>query len=297
LELDALGADIQYEELKNGFLLMDSQDERILLFSDEGNHLKTLGGNGSGPGEFLNLVALAVGSEKIYTFDSRLWRLSMFDATSGEFVDAVKVDEMLRIHDMVFLDGYLYTFSGFTYSELPHHVSVLNPEDGRVVNSFMEPSALIQELDIPLSGAFRHIDIFGEGVIANHPLELRTVIFDLEGNLINEIIGESILYEEPNTDYQMMDPLHTAVSAMVISLRATSDKFFLEIRDLSPDESRGFFLEVFDYSGRKLNNSPIPIGEGNIELLHITENEQFIFLERASNSNNPKLLTFTLNKI
>ncbi|NBB75955.1 MAG: 6-bladed beta-propeller [Bacteroidetes bacterium] len=294
MELDALGADIQYEELKNGFLLMDSKDQKILLFSEEGNLSKIIGGSGRGPGEFLNLVAFAVGNGKIYAFDSSLWRLSTFDASSGEFINAVNVDEMLRIHDMVYADGFLYTFSGFTFSDLPHHVSVLNPEDVTVVNSFMEPSNLIQELDIPLSGAFRHIDVSGEKIVITHPLELRTVIYDLKGNLINEIIGESILYEEPNTDYQMMDPLHTAVSAMVISSRAISDKYFLEIRDLSPDESRGFFLEVFDYQGEKLNSSPISTGEGNLELIHITENEEFIFLERARN-NNPKLLTFTLN--
>lgn len=56
-----------------------TSNNTIRVFSPEGKHLKTLGGRGRGPGEFLYLSAMAIGADdELIVYDSRSRRLTTF---------------------------------------------------------------------------------------------------------------------------------------------------------------------------------------------------------------------------
>lgn len=293
LEVEALGATIRYREHLNGFLIMDGSANKIYLFSDSGTLLHEVGGPGQGPGEFTSITSITSDEEgRIFAYDGPMWRLSIFDH-SGNYTRSFQMNEAFRMHDMVYANGLLYTFSGFTHDELPFHISAINPENGMIVNQFMESSDIVKELGIPISGALQHINLFDDKIIVTHPLVLNTYFFDLEGSLLTIHQGNSSIYKDPDPDsYTIPAPLHTALPALIASSRPAQAKYFIEFMELNPEDSRGNFLEIFDKDGNKLSDNPISIESR--ELLHVNQNGELLFIKRTE-SNGYSLNTYVLN--
>ncbi len=65
--------------------VLDRQVHRIRVYDRNGIHVRDLGREGDGPGEFRSPAALAVG-QRIYVRDSQVGRITLFD-TTGELVD------------------------------------------------------------------------------------------------------------------------------------------------------------------------------------------------------------------
>ena len=293
LEVDALGSTIRYREHIYGFLIMDGSANKIYQFSDSGTLIREIGGPGRGPGEFTSITSITSDEEgRIFAYDGPMWRLSIFD-DSGNYTRSFQMNDAFRMHDMVYADGLLFTFSAFTHDELPFHISVINPENGMIVNQFMETSDIVKELGIPISGALQHINLFEDKIIVTHPLELSTYFFDLKGSLLTIHEGSSSVYEKPDPNsYTIPAPLHTALPVLIASSRPAQDSYFIEFMDLNPEDSRGNFLEIFDSNGNKLSVYPISIGTK--ELLHVNENGELLFIERTE-SNGYSLNTYALN--
>ncbi|MCC5942626.1 MAG: 6-bladed beta-propeller [Balneolaceae bacterium] len=294
LEVDALGATIRYREHLNGFLILDGSANKIYLFSDSGTLLHEVGGPGQGPGEFTSITSITSDEEgRIFAYDGPMWRLSIFDH-SGNYTRSFQMNEAFRMHDMVYANGLLYTFSGFTHDELPFHISAINPENGMIVNQFMETSDIVKELGIPISGALQHINLFDDKIIVTHPLELSTYFFDLEGSLLTIHQGNSSIYKEPDPDsYTIPAPLYTALPALIASSRPAQAKYFIEFMELNPEDSRGNFLEIFDKDGNKLSADPISIGFK--ELMHVNQYGDLLFLERATEDQEPRINIYSIN--
>jgi len=82
----------QFGALWTGLLLEDGRvvvaeglAQELRVFDSAGRHLKTLGGRGSGPGEFRSLVnVFDYGDDSIAAFDQRLYRTTVFSLSSGD---------------------------------------------------------------------------------------------------------------------------------------------------------------------------------------------------------------------
>lgn len=116
----------------------------IQVFNREGEHIHTFGREGEGPGEFRDWAALFVSpGDSLYTFDSSLYRLSVF-SPDFEFVRSARIDPPLRPRGGFFqVDGSLLITAigrGPETFGRPYHV--VDP-DGRVRRSFGEKEGVI----------------------------------------------------------------------------------------------------------------------------------------------------------
>lgn len=80
-------ADYLQRDSEGRVYLFDRTSLSILAYTREGKEIRSLGGEGRGPGEFAGGNGMAVRRDTLYLFDRNLSRLNLFD-TSGEFLRA-----------------------------------------------------------------------------------------------------------------------------------------------------------------------------------------------------------------
>jgi hypothetical protein len=76
-----------------------ADDRQIRIFDSEGQHLRTLGGRGQGPGEFLDLDQAWVRGDTIEAFDGRTRRITRF--FPGDSVETVRLQPVLSAQAVV----------------------------------------------------------------------------------------------------------------------------------------------------------------------------------------------------
>ncbi|HYW05379.1 MAG TPA: 6-bladed beta-propeller [Longimicrobium sp.] len=80
------------EDPEGRFYVLNVGDKRILVFDTAGTHLRTLGHEGRGPGEFVAPRTLApVGSDGLYVLDLMQRRISRFRRSDGRHLSDVTV--------------------------------------------------------------------------------------------------------------------------------------------------------------------------------------------------------------
>lgn len=75
-------------------LVANGGTNELRFFDDNGRHLASIGGTGSGPGEFRWLTRVWVSADSIFAFDNALARVSVF-TDRGEFVRSSRLEAML----------------------------------------------------------------------------------------------------------------------------------------------------------------------------------------------------------
>lgn len=71
--------------------ISDAGNQRILVVSERGEHIRTIGRKGEGPGEFLSPSNITVGFGRLYVYDRPLSRISTFDL-DGRLLSTNKVN-------------------------------------------------------------------------------------------------------------------------------------------------------------------------------------------------------------
>lgn len=102
------------------------------MFTASGERAAVVGRSGSGPGEFMGPVALAVDDVGggLYVLDERRQGIDLFDRDRGVWKRTIPLD--FHASDLCFISGKLYMLGG-RGGFLVHEVS---PADGRVLRSF-----------------------------------------------------------------------------------------------------------------------------------------------------------------
>jgi sugar lactone lactonase YvrE len=81
------------EDPEGRFYVLNFGDKRILVFDSAGTHLRTIGREGRGPGEFAAPRTLAVaGSDGLFVVDLLLGRVDRFRRSDGRFLASTLVD-------------------------------------------------------------------------------------------------------------------------------------------------------------------------------------------------------------
>jgi hypothetical protein len=65
-------------------------DQEIRMFDFQGRHVRTIGRAGSGPGEFDALASIGLIGDTLWTIDTNLRRISLFNATDGALITAMR---------------------------------------------------------------------------------------------------------------------------------------------------------------------------------------------------------------
>ena len=132
--------------------IFDSQADHIVVVGSDGSLVRTVGGQGEGPGEFNNVLSVIVGRDGSYT----VLGFTTIDLLhpDGEFVRRVTLDPMttgLIFASMALPDGRLVTsaFQLLGAQDEPH-------EEGRPIHVFpldgAEPEVLYTAWELPAEG-------------------------------------------------------------------------------------------------------------------------------------------------
>ena len=132
--------------------IFDSQADHIVVVGSDGSLVRTVGGQGEGPGEFNNVLSVIVGRDGSYT----VLGFTTIDLLhpDGEFVRRVTLDPMttgLIFASMALPDGRLVTsaFQRLGAQDEPH-------EEGRPIHVFpldgAEPEVLYTAWELPAEG-------------------------------------------------------------------------------------------------------------------------------------------------
>jgi len=77
----------------------DSGDNRIAVFNDRGEYVRSIGREGEGPGEFQSMDSPMIHDGLMQIYDRRLHRLSLF-TTAGELEDMIQLGQMVGDHQI-----------------------------------------------------------------------------------------------------------------------------------------------------------------------------------------------------
>ena len=69
--------------LNDGTIVLANNGNELRFYTAEGKHLRTTGGPGEGPGEFLSISGLVFARDTLYVWDGRTSRLSTFDRSGN----------------------------------------------------------------------------------------------------------------------------------------------------------------------------------------------------------------------
>jgi len=87
----------------NRIFVLDAQVHRVRVYDLDGVHVRDLGSEGDGPGEFRRPVGLAVG-QRVFVRDSGIGRITVFD-TGGEVIDTWPIRPFFSRRPMVATAG------------------------------------------------------------------------------------------------------------------------------------------------------------------------------------------------
>lgn len=76
----------------NGYILNHGL-KQLVVVDGEGEHLRVIGGEGQGPGEFVSPGSMAISDPYIYVLDPPSFRISRFALSNGDFVDNIPLNE------------------------------------------------------------------------------------------------------------------------------------------------------------------------------------------------------------
>lgn len=291
---DVILEDILIEPHQNGYLVMDGNRNQFVWFNKKGKLKKTFGGKGKGPGEFVELHTFTTDNmHNIYAFDRRLRKFSVFDST-GKFIRDFQLDESFRSDEIEYANGLLYTFNSFTHSKLPTFITVVDPTLGKITNRFFRTTDHLETLSIPLSGSMTNLDIEKNKIIVTHPLQLKTYVYNFNGNLIQKFSGTSTIFKTSSSKYEPPAPLHTSITAIINSTFVTDSSIIIGIKKLSEKGWGNTYIDLYNFKGSKTNKNPILIG--NRELQYVNSQDQFYFIQTSENVQDSSNTTLSIYK-
>jgi len=121
----------------SSIIIANRIEKNLVFFSRDGRFICVVGRRGEGPGEFQDIVCASLSGDRIYVYDIRLQRVSVF-RMDGSFDRAFRVDDPFLIHHMaVSSNGQVY-FHHVPSERYPGFVSVLD-SSGRVRKVLLGP--------------------------------------------------------------------------------------------------------------------------------------------------------------
>lgn len=245
--------------------VLDSKDKHVLAFDSTGNHLRTFGRAGQGPGEFrLPLTIGMANRDEIVVEDSR--SSLVYYSTAGEYSRNLPITKTGVARITVDSQGYILGIVIKRDKEDPRYeIQKFDPEMNFIhsLDSTPTPSADNEGFN-PFSGSIYYAFDKDDRVVCGVSNRYEIKIFDTTGNLVKKITKEydpvEITEEEKKKTKEEMPP----------ELKLVMPKYHSAFRWISTDDegrifvmtneripgSDGYFHDVFDSEGRYLAKIP-----------------------------------------
>ncbi len=105
--------------------------KHIIAFDSQGNYIAHAGGEGRGPGEFMNIQHFVYNDTGLYVYDNLLMRITVFDKALN-FLKTIPIEH--RINDFDVVNDKIIAFSHSAPS-----VFMAYDLEGNVLNEFLKP--------------------------------------------------------------------------------------------------------------------------------------------------------------
>lgn len=281
LELDALGRIWVYE----------GQARELRVFDRDGTHVRTVGRNGEGPGEFSNVSGMTWNPDgNLVTVDPRLGRISVFD-TSGHYLAGFRprwlyrmfpwrggIDERGFLYDMQWLAGDIRTPILVRFDSSLTAVDTLaipmHPDGEQFFEHITETSFV--RYSVPFTGMALWRLAQDGGLWIAITDQYRLIRLGPEGDTVR--ISTRPFEPIPVTD-EDVDPFMErmrerdvpAERSRIPSTKPPVERLFLDdegnvwVIPRREGDDRGRWIHVFDPDGLYLGEFalPVPIGAGN----------------------------------
>lgn len=130
---------------------VDSEQHQVHIFNASGERVRTVGGEGKGPGEFQNPSAIALGpDEEKFAVRDRNRRVSFFSLDGTYQHSFVLPKPILPSSNMEFVNDSTLVLGGFLPESSPYEGTTVHvlTTDGELVRSFFSRSDKAKELKI-----------------------------------------------------------------------------------------------------------------------------------------------------
>ena len=183
--------------LRDGsFAVANYGSAEIRLFSAAGQHIRTYGRQGEGPGEFERLTSIhELAGDSILAFDYWLGRFTIFDIVSGEARTFGSYDKDIRIDDVALLQsGRIVTVSyvleqlvDFGVYRMPHAIATMDMTGGNADSVAVIPGGEGFQFDQgdarPLFRKDGMMAVHGERIYLGHGDSLEVSVYAGGGEL------------------------------------------------------------------------------------------------------------------
>jgi hypothetical protein len=265
---------LAFVDERDNIYVREFQDQVIKIFNSDGKHICTIGGKGSGPGEFQRMAYLAITKDgQLLVMDSSAKRTSFFDS-SGKFLKSFKWK--VGYYNFTLMKGSSYIISEIVFSKDRQFQELFVKEidfDGKVIQNLgqftaEEPKIIRQDkythyVSPPVSHGSIFVGDKNRGIFY-HCLNSKYVIevYDSSGNLFRKIsrpykpvpfTSKDAQEYRAKYDFYPNDVIRKAIRTMempkvksIVSMMLVDDDGNLWIRTNEKKEDKNKILTAFD---------------------------------------------------
>lgn len=172
-----------FDDEKNLYLL-DNGNKQIHVFSLAGEYLRSMGGEGRGPGEFLRPInTLAIDREKnlIYVADFRNGRILGFNTQTGENEQTIILQStsMIPVNKLTFFEGNLYLLGSHQRSDkMIHRIDIETGETIESMGEFIDFDSFVYNSNGKMQLSIVHASSLGEDLMVGLAAPKRMKVFN-----------------------------------------------------------------------------------------------------------------------
>ncbi|MFN3872192.1 MAG: 6-bladed beta-propeller [Ignavibacterium sp.] len=240
------------------FGVIDESSKQLNIFSSRGKFIKSIGGIGKGPGEYLYAVDFTFDNEgNIFILDPILYNIYYFDK-QGNYRWSMKIID--QAENILVVDDKLYLYTTLNMLDRPSG-ACYDLTTGEKLFEFAYPTEyiklLIENKYISLLLNSKSADIYKNKIYLINPYQYAIREFDLEGNEKKLIYGES-KYFIPYDSLKEFHPFSISPKNFFKSaLNGLSLWNDIIIISFLNNEMKKIFVDFYTLNGYKMNNNSI----------------------------------------
>lgn len=198
-----------FDEDKNLYLL-DEGNKKVHVFNQNAEFLRSFGGEGRGPGEFLRPVstlALDNSSNLIYVADYQNGRILGFNTQTGENEQTIILQStsMIPVNKLIFFEGNLYLLGSHQRSNrMIHRIDIESGETVFSTGNFIDFDSFTYNSNGKMQLSIVHASSLGEDLMVGLAAPKRMKVFNRSMEKKREL--EDSLLPTPWETHMVMRP-------------------------------------------------------------------------------------------
>lgn len=241
--------------LSNGdFGIIDASTKKLNIFDGNGKFLRTIGGTGNGPGEYIYPTDFLLDdSLNIYILDPAQLRLIRYNF-SGKYQSSLNIDKYSE--HMALFNNKLFLYSTMSMLDQPSGYC-LDIRNNKKEFEFAEPSGLLKSLiknnNLSLAVNSNSMECYDGNIYLIHPYQYAIREFNENGELKRSMLCES-KYFYPYDSTKQFNPLNVDpkqyFKSAVNGIKIFKNIIIISFIDILHNK---VYFDFYSLSGSKLN--------------------------------------------